>query len=66
MDCPNFNINDIAFGTQDWPDHLRVHAAIYRGLSERIDNPLIKNELLHLASVCEEVADQIEDYQTRH
>jgi hypothetical protein len=66
MDCHDSNLNDANFGTQDWLDHLRVQAVIHREIAERIDNPFIKNELLHLASVCEEVAGNIEDHQTRH
>jgi hypothetical protein len=58
MDCHE------VFGTQDWPDRLRVHAAIYREIAERTDDPFIKNELLDLASVCEEVASNIEDHLT--
>ncbi|MGA2997569.1 hypothetical protein [Bradyrhizobium sp.] len=64
MDCHDPNLDD-ANGTQDWPDHLRVHATIYREISERTDDTFIKNELLDLASVCEEVADKIEHHQTQ-
>ncbi len=35
-----------------------------RKLAEQTDNPIVKNELLGLASVCEEVADNIEDHLT--
>jgi hypothetical protein len=66
MDCHEAKLNGTAFGTQDWPDRLRVHAAIYREIAERTDDPFIKNELLDLASVCEEVAGNIEDHLTRH
>jgi hypothetical protein len=62
MDCHDSKLNGT--GTQDWPDHLRVHAAIYREIAERTDDPIIKNELLDLASVCEEVASNIEDHLT--
>jgi hypothetical protein len=44
----------------DWPDYLRDEAAKYRQLAEQADDPLVKNELLELASVCEEVASNIE------
>jgi hypothetical protein len=48
----------------DWPDYLRDQAAKYRQLAERTDDPAIKNEMLELASVCEEVANNIEDHLT--
>ena len=44
----------------DWPDYLRDQAAKYRQLAEQTDDPVIKNELLELASVCEEVARNID------
>jgi hypothetical protein len=37
---------------------------MYRKLDEQADDPVVKNELLDLASVCEEVADNIEDHLT--
>jgi hypothetical protein len=48
----------------DWPDYLRDQAVKYRQLAEQTDNPVIKAELLELASVCEEVASNIEDHLT--
>src|ERR1700686_2185371 len=57
-------LNGIVFGMNDWPDRLRDHAAIYRELAERADDPIVKTELLALASVCEEIADNIEDHLT--
>jgi len=50
--------------TLDWPDYLRDQAVKYRQLAEQTDEPLIKNEMLELASVCEEVANNIEDHLT--
>ena len=44
----------------DWPDYLRDQAAMYRKLAEQADDPVVKNEMLELASVCEEVANNIE------
>jgi hypothetical protein len=41
----------------DWPDYLRDQAAMYRKLAERADDPAVTNEMLELASVCEEVAN---------
>jgi hypothetical protein len=34
----------------DWPDYLRDEAVKYRQLAEQTDDPLIKVELLELAS----------------
>jgi hypothetical protein len=48
----------------DWPEYLRDQAAKYRQLAEKADDPVIKAELLELASVCDEVADNIEDHLT--
>ena len=48
----------------DWPDYLRDQAAKYRQLAEQTDDPVNKNELLELASVCEKVASNIEDNLT--
>ena len=39
-------------------------AVMYRQLAERSDDPVVKNEMLELASVCEEVANNIEDHLT--
>jgi hypothetical protein len=36
----------------------------YRQLAEQADDPVIKTELLELASVCDEVANNIEDHLT--
>jgi hypothetical protein len=48
----------------DWSDYLRDQAARYRQLAEQSDDPVVKQELLELASVCEDVANNIEDHQT--
>ena len=45
----------------DWADYLRDEAAKFRQLAETADDPSIKQELLDLAAVCEEVANNIED-----
>jgi hypothetical protein len=37
---------------------------MYRKLAEEADDPVVKTELLELASVCEEVANNIEDHLT--
>jgi hypothetical protein len=43
-------------------DYLRDQAVMYRKLAEQADDPVVKNEMLELASVCEEVANNIEDH----
>jgi uncharacterized protein Yka (UPF0111/DUF47 family) len=48
----------------DWPDYLRDQAAMYRRLAEQTDDPVVKNEMLELAAVCDDVADSIEDHLT--
>jgi hypothetical protein len=45
----------------DWDDYLRQQAAMYRQLAEQTEDAFIKQELLELAAVCEEVANNIED-----
>jgi hypothetical protein len=45
----------------DWADYLRDEAAKYRQLAKAVEDQSIKQELLDLAAVCEEVADNIED-----
>jgi hypothetical protein len=52
------------FGIHDWLNYLQDQAAKYRKLVERADDPFVKNELLALASVCDEIADNIEDHLT--
>ena len=48
----------------EWPDYLRDQADMYRKLAEQADDPVVKTELLELASVCDEVANNIEDHLT--
>ena len=48
----------------DWDDYLRQQAAMYRQLAEKTEDPLGKLELVDLAAVCEEVANNIEDRRT--
>jgi hypothetical protein len=50
--------------SMDWPDYLRDQAAKYRQLAEQTDDAVINDELLEWASVCEEVASNIEDHVT--
>ena len=56
------DLNSLGLCGMDWPDYLRDQAAMYRQLAEQADDPVVKNELLELASVCEEVANNIEDH----
>jgi hypothetical protein len=64
MDCHDSKLNGAVFGMHDWLNYLRDQAATCRKLVERADDALIKNELVALASVCEEIADNIEDHLT--
>ena len=48
----------------EWDDYLRQQAAMYRQLAERAENSIVKQELLELADICEEVANNIEDRLT--
>ena len=64
MDCDHSKIKGTVFGIHDWLNYLRDQAAKCRKLVEQADDPLVKTELLGLASVCEEIADNIEDHLT--
>jgi hypothetical protein len=48
----------------EWDDYFRQQAAMYRQLAEKAEDVFIKQELLELAAVCEEVANNIEDRLT--
>jgi hypothetical protein len=48
----------------EYHDYLRSQAEQYRQLAEKTENPFVKEELLGLAAVCEEVANNIEDRLT--
>src|ERR1700755_2699893 len=64
MDSHPSKFNGTVFGISDWPDCVRGQAALYRSLAGQTDDPVIKHELLALAFVCDEVADNIEDHLT--
>jgi hypothetical protein len=64
MDSHRFKLNGAVFGMNDWPDCVRGQAALYRNLAEQTDDPVVKHELLALAFVCDEVADNIEHHLT--
>jgi hypothetical protein len=65
MDCDHSKLNGKVFGIHDWLDYLQDQAAMCRKLVEQADDPLVKTEMLALASVCEEIAENIEDHLTR-
>jgi len=50
--------------SMDWDDYFRQQAAMYRQLAKKTEDAFIKRELLDLAAVCEEVANNIEDRRT--
>src|SRR5260221_9306202 len=62
--CHHSKLNGNVYGMHDWPDGLRGQAIFLRKLVEQADDPFVKTELLALASVCEEIADNIEDHLT--
>jgi hypothetical protein len=64
MDSHHSKLNGTVYGMSDWPDCVRGQAALYRDLAEQTDDPVVKHELLGLAFVCDEVADNIEDHLT--
>jgi CCR4-NOT transcriptional regulation complex NOT5 subunit len=64
MDCDHSKLKGTVFGIHDWLNYLQDQAAKYRKLIEQADDPFVKTELLALASVCEEIADNIEDHLT--
>ena len=64
MDCHDSYLNGTVFSIHDWLNYLRDQAATCRRLVERADDPLVKTELFALVSVCEEIADNIEDHLT--
>ena len=64
MDCHRSKLNGTVFGIHDWLTYLWNQAATCRKLVGQADDPLVKAELLALASVCEEIADNIEDHLT--
>ena len=64
MDCHHSKLNGTVFGIHDWLNYLQDQAAKYRKLVERADDPFVKTEMLALASVCDEIADNIEDHLT--
>jgi hypothetical protein len=64
MDCDHSKLKGAVFGIHDWLNYLQGQAAVYRKLVGQADDPFIKTELLALASVCDEIADNIEEHLT--
>jgi hypothetical protein len=64
MDCDRSKPRGAVFGIHDWLSYLHDQTAKCRKLVEQADDPLVKTELLALASVCEEIADNIENHLT--
>jgi hypothetical protein len=60
MDCNHSKLNGTVLDSLYWLNYLRDQAATYRKLVGRADDPVIKVELRALASVCEEIAANIE------
>jgi hypothetical protein len=48
----------------EYDDYLRRQAEHYRQLAERTDDFQVKEELLGLAAVCDDVADNMQDRLT--
>ena len=64
MDCDRSKLKGTVFGIHDWLNYLQDQAAKYRKLVEQADDPFVKSELLALASICEEIGDNIKDHLT--
>jgi hypothetical protein len=62
MDRPDSKLNGTVFGIHDWLRYLQDQATKYRRLVEQADDPFVKHELRALASVCDEIADNIEEH----
>ena len=48
----------------EYEDYLRNQAEQYRLLAERVEDDFVKQELLGLAAICEEAANNTEDRLT--
>jgi hypothetical protein len=46
-----------------YSEYLREQAAEYRQLAEVAEDPAIREDLLDSATICEEVADNIDDHR---
>jgi hypothetical protein len=45
----------------EYSDYLRDQAAEYRRLAKSIDDPISRDDLFESASICEMVADDLDD-----
>ncbi len=50
--------------TFTYDDYLREQAVQYRQMADKAEDPMVRQEFLDLAAVCEEVANKIEDRMT--
>lgn len=64
MDCDRSKLKSSVFSIHDWLSYLQDQAAKCRKLVDQADDPLVKTELRALASVCDEIAENIEDHLT--
>jgi len=48
----------------EYHDYLRSQAEHYRQLADQTEDPIAREELLGLAAVCEEAANNVEDRLT--
>jgi hypothetical protein len=48
----------------EYDDYLRRHAEHYRQLAQKTEDFRVKEELLGLAAVCDDVADNMQDRLT--
>ena len=64
MDWDHSKLKGTVFSIHNWLNYLQDQAAKCRKLVEQADDPLVKTELRALASVCEQIAENIEDHLT--
>ena len=53
-----------AEAAMDYPDYLRARAAEFRAQAQEVEEAAVARELQELATVCEHVAEELEDRQT--
>jgi len=54
----------VGWRIMDWDEYFRQQATMYRQLAQKTEDAFVKQELIDLAAVCEEVANNIEDRHT--
>jgi hypothetical protein len=52
-----------AESAMDYPDYLRAQAAEFRAQAQEVEEAGIARELQELATVCEHIAEELEDRQ---